>query len=754
MKAFHLDKLSDEDCLSIFCQHALRARNFDGHFQFKQVGDNIVRRCNGLPLAAKAMGGLLCTTNLSEWKRSESEIWDLPEDKCGIIPALRLSYHHLPSHLKCCFAYCSIFPKDYEFEEEIILLWSAEGFLQQKTKLPFKDLGNQYFQDLVSRSFFQISSKDESQYVMHDLINDLAQLVAGDICCRLEENEQQMFSHRCRHSSYIISRYWITELPDCLENLKHLRHFNLSHTQIRCLPDSLCTLYHLETFLLKRCSKLQNLPSKMENLVNLHYLDIRGADLIERMPFGIGNLTNLQRLSDFVIGEGDGHRIGELKNLSNLKGDLCLSGLENVNGRDAWEARLNKKSGINNLVLEWSGDFEPTRKNQVEERVLDSLHPPKKLEQLVIKNFGGAKFSTWITDSSFSNLSSLELRSCKNCKSLPPIGRLSSLKGLSIGGLVEVRKIGNELFGENQSVAFASLESLSFESLPNWEEWDACEGDEQVSKLPMLRKLSIRHCPRLLGRLPTRLQSLQKLEIYECMRLVVSISSYPSLRELSVEGCEELVDECPSSSPGEEVTSLQSVNLSSISKFSIAAERRMLRRMELVNCEGLVSFTESNFPPALKELTVRGCENLQYLFDESMSSNTCLLEVLYVDGCQSLKWLSSRGDICNRLQCLRVYDCPELRSLFLNSKLPVMLKKLSISDCPVLECIAEDFHETTDLERIHMYAVGNIKSLPRGIDKLSHLQEISLIDCSNLVACFDEIGLPTTNLIDFTVCQM
>ncbi|KAE8706202.1 Disease resistance protein RPS2 [Hibiscus syriacus] len=80
-----------------------------------------------------------------------------------------------------------------------------------------------------------------------------------------------------------------------------------------------------------------------------------------------------------------------------------------------------------------------------------------------------------------------------------------------------------------------------------------------------------------------------------------------------------------------------------------------------------------------------------------------------------------------------------------------MLKKLSISDCPVLECIAEDFHETTDLERIHMYAVGNIKSLPRGIDKLSHLQEISLYNCSNLVACFDEIGLPTTNLIDFTV---
>ncbi|KAE8706193.1 hypothetical protein F3Y22_tig00110403pilonHSYRG00172 [Hibiscus syriacus] len=177
------------------------------------------------------------------------------------------------------------------------------------------------------------------------------------------------------------------------------------------------------------------------------------------MPLGIGNLTNLQRLSNFVIGEGDGHRIGELKNLLNLRGDFDLSRLENVNGQDSREARLNEKSGITKLVLKWGGDFEkPTRNNEVEEQVLDSLHPPKKLEQLVIENFGGVKFSTWIADSSFRNLSSLKLFSCKNCKSLPLIGRLSSLKDLSIGGLVEVRKIGNELFGENQSVAFASLE--------------------------------------------------------------------------------------------------------------------------------------------------------------------------------------------------------------------------------------------------------------------------------------------------------
>ncbi|KAK8603288.1 hypothetical protein V6N13_085479 [Hibiscus sabdariffa] len=206
----------------------------------------------------------------------------------------------------------------------------------------------------------------------------------------------------------------------------------------------------------------------MENLVNLQYLDTRGADSIERMHLRIGNLTNLQRLSDFVIGESDGHRIGELKNLSKLRNDFRISGLEHVNDQDAKEAMLNEKSGINTMVLRWNRDFEkPTRKNEVEEQVLDSLHPPKKLEQLVIENFGGAKFPTWIANSSFRNLLSLKLLGCKNCKSLPAIERLPLLKRLSIRGLDEVHKIGAEFFGEDQSNAFASLETLSFESLPN-----------------------------------------------------------------------------------------------------------------------------------------------------------------------------------------------------------------------------------------------------------------------------------------------
>ncbi|XVE68890.1 hypothetical protein DITRI_Ditri09bG0105600 [Diplodiscus trichospermus] len=114
---YHLSILSDDECWRLFAKHAFAGTNPSMHPNLVIMGEAIAKRCNGLPLAAKTLGGLLrCRLDVDEWNKIlHSNLWDIPDDAGTILPALRLSYYYLPSHLKRCFAYCSIFPKDYEF---------------------------------------------------------------------------------------------------------------------------------------------------------------------------------------------------------------------------------------------------------------------------------------------------------------------------------------------------------------------------------------------------------------------------------------------------------------------------------------------------------------------------------------------------------------------------------------------------------------------------------------------------------------
>ncbi|KAH9726743.1 putative disease resistance RPP13-like protein 1 [Citrus sinensis] len=204
---YNLKSLSDDDCWSIFIKQAFESRDLNAHQISESFRKKVVAKCGGLALAAKTLGGLLRTTRHDAWDDIlESKIWDLPRQS-GVLPVLRLSYHHLPSHLKRCFAYCAIFPKDYEFnEKEVTFLWMAGGIIRQSgSKERLEDWGSKCFYDLVSRSIFQQTAiSDSSKFVMHDLIHDLAELVSGETIFRLEEaNTLSRRFERVRHSSSI-----------------------------------------------------------------------------------------------------------------------------------------------------------------------------------------------------------------------------------------------------------------------------------------------------------------------------------------------------------------------------------------------------------------------------------------------------------------------------------------------------------------------------------------------------------------------
>ncbi|XP_025631597.1 putative disease resistance RPP13-like protein 1 [Arachis hypogaea] len=377
--SYSLKGLSNDYCWSIFAYNASFPES-NGSSELEGIGRKIVERCDGLPLAAETLGRLLRSKHdAGEWNKIlSSDIWQFSMTDSKIVPALLISYYHLPAHLKRCFVYCSLYPKDYKLDkDELILLWMAEDLLQPPRRgQTLEEVGCECFDGLVSRLFFkQVENEFEKYFVMHDLMHDLATFLAGDLYCRFGEIEKM--SILTRHLSYnhsisektcssskieslrtllyindvssigkapatlprdilsknkylrVLSFGRLDIFPDSIDKLIHLRYLNLSWSNIEVLPESLCKLYNLQTLKLEDCSQLTMLPSGMYNLVNLRHLDIRDTPLKE-MPKGMGKLKQLHILSKFVVGKQEDNGMEELGGLLNLHGSLEIEKLENV----------------------------------------------------------------------------------------------------------------------------------------------------------------------------------------------------------------------------------------------------------------------------------------------------------------------------------------------------------------------------------------------------------------------------------------
>jgi len=147
---YELSKLSDNDCWRLFKQRAFAADEVEKE-ELVVVGKEIVKKCGGVPLAAKVLGSLLrFEREVREWlKVKESNTWGLTHN---IMPALRLSYLNLPINLRQCFAYCAIFPKNERIEKQYLIeLWMANGFISCDGKLDAEDVGDGVWNELYRR---------------------------------------------------------------------------------------------------------------------------------------------------------------------------------------------------------------------------------------------------------------------------------------------------------------------------------------------------------------------------------------------------------------------------------------------------------------------------------------------------------------------------------------------------------------------------------------------------------------------------
>jgi hypothetical protein len=184
------------------------------------------------------------------------------------------------------------------------------------------------------------------------------------------------------------------------------------------------------------------------------------------MPPQIGKLTCLQTLPHLFVGNDSCSGVNELGPLLHLREKLIISRLENtIEPRDAKGAKLIEKPNLTKLRLEWSRNIDESQDRTIEVEVLNMLQPHKALKELTIMSYGGIEFPTWLRGYSFLHMVLLRIENCKSCTSLPPIGQLPSLKYLFIEGMVSVKNVDLEFYGEVCSQPFRSLETLCFENI-------------------------------------------------------------------------------------------------------------------------------------------------------------------------------------------------------------------------------------------------------------------------------------------------
>uniref|UniRef100_A0A0D9VTH9 AAA+ ATPase domain-containing protein n=1 Tax=Leersia perrieri TaxID=77586 RepID=A0A0D9VTH9_9ORYZ len=742
----HLKGLEIEECWRLLEHYAFLHRQGMDNDALSTIGRRIAEDCQGSPLAAKSLGMLLSDTNgdEEEWHNISNQMRILSEDHNKVLPSLQISYHHLPYHLKQLFALCCVFPVGHEFEkDEVIRLWIAEGLIQCNARRRLEAEAGRFFDELLWRSFFEISGSSTNQrYRVPSLMNELALHVSSSECLLIpgnlqgdrnskwvryasiqcQKDELPELSMICNYENIRVLRLStevriplkcvpsdlfhklsclrtlemshseLEELPDSVDCLTHLRYIGLRKTLIKRLPESVSTLFNLQTLDLRECYRLTELPEELSRLVNLRHLDLHlewDRMVPISMPRGIDRLSSLQTLSRFTVtASGEGHEaycnMKELKNI-NIRGELCLLKLESATYEDAKESNLSEKQYVENLMLQWS--YNNSQAVGESMRVIESLRPHYKLKSLWVDWYPGQNFPGWMGERSFAYLENLTICNCRNLARLPSLGELPKLKKLRLEGMHKLHSIGTLL-------GFPSLEVLTLWDIPNLQTW--CDSEE--AELPNLKELYISHCPSLqtVTILPPE---LAKLEINNCGTLC-SLPVLQHLRDLVVHrGNDQLIGW---------ISRLMSLTSLTLTHFTETTDIQQLQQLSLLKRLKIGGFTQLSAVSgnsgmeglsSLEFLEASSCPELQQFSVVGLQS----LKEFKLHHCTKLEALPTGLDILGSLRCVEIHDIANLRINPGDMVLPDGVSSLTLSGCPALK----SWWENTGSQREN--AIPNVK---------------------------------------------
>ncbi|TVU03573.1 hypothetical protein EJB05_50889, partial [Eragrostis curvula] len=299
---YNMQPLSDEISGILFYGRIFGSREMCPE-EFSVVSTKILKKCGGVPLAICTISSLLANKkeNIADWDELCGSIGSgLAKDPSmeGMRKIMSLSYYDLPSHLKTCLLYLSIFPEDFDIRvDRLILRWMAEDFIKQvKTGDSLYEIGYGYFIELVNRSMIQFSEnifgKVYNTWRVHDVVLDL-------ICSLAKEENFVTLSHDIEQNTSQQSKVRRLSLQktsgatSC--EMSHVRSFTIFNPAIDSMP-MLSSFHALRVLDMEGCNLQDHNLSYVGSLVQLRYLGLRDTRYAGELPKDLGKLQFLQTL--------------------------------------------------------------------------------------------------------------------------------------------------------------------------------------------------------------------------------------------------------------------------------------------------------------------------------------------------------------------------------------------------------------------------------------------------------------------------
>ncbi|WVZ87173.1 hypothetical protein U9M48_033859 [Paspalum notatum var. saurae] len=768
LSMLELEGLDDDDFWLLFKSCAFGDEYHMCHPNLHAIGKQVAKTLKGCPLAAQSVGALLRQDLTSEhWCRIQEEWTTLQKSGDSVLSVLKLSYDHLPFYLQRCFAYCSLFPEDYKFNgEKLVHSWISQSFVYGKgtSNNTIEETGRQYLDRLVDLGFFK---KDGSHYIMHDLMHELAKMVASNECATIDGLKSNMFPPTIRHLSIMMYAYYKVqndvsvdkferELQKIrsLEKLRTLMFFGdglygcgilLKYCQtlrrdakslrymrihlsgveidalwasikpfhIRCLEFSIGginTCCSREKAFLGCTAFAEALPT----FYHLQTLDASHINLV--VPSRMSNLVNLRHL---IAGEGTYSKIANLSKMTSLQ-ELKGFRVQNCDGFDIGQLQsMNELVTLRISQLENVTSKEATGARLSDKERLENLHlswngsetsfePISTVAEMVLEGLRPNKKIKHIQIRGFNG------RFCPTW--LMTNTSLTSLQSLHLENCSQWRIMQLETVTPLQTLKLIKMWNLTNVSVPSLEELvlielpnvERCIGTYKKDLSSHLRILRIERCGKL--------KDFSLFQSYNCFNIEQKMW-FPFLNKLTIKHCPQIMQWT--------IIPLQ--------------EMQSLEELELVDMPTVRQLTV----PYLKKLILIQLPNLECctsLNEEQLSYN---IEVLQIVKCcklirfpvlqVSLSQDEEKECLSNTYE-LKVHDCPHLTvscPLPPSAELPhrVSVSIRGVSAPPAMKMHKDWSSFTIESEELRVLDENVV-----AFSNLASTSNFNIVNCPNLVS--------------------